>query len=176
MMNNKIMAQALKVSGHYIDMNANTLTVTKAFYKKAEEYGSDECMKLLEIEKMFPTMKVEVYAPKRKSSPIPYDMMELFIRIMPDAEKNYTEYKRVKKMSNAYKSPYKFVSDWFTKTFPYHSELTAKNDKGEQVWDAVKMYAKAKEEAEKRAAAAQKSEESELPPILADLYAQKKSA
>ena len=106
MMNNKIMAQALKVSGHYIDMNANTLTVTKAFYKKAEEYGSAECMKLLEIEKMFPTMKVEVYAPKRKSSPITYDMMELFIRIMPDAEKNYAEYKRVKKMSNAYKSPY----------------------------------------------------------------------
>jgi len=159
-MTNKIMAQALKVSGHYIDMNANTLTVTKAFYKKAEEYGSAECMKLIEIEKMFPTMKIEVYAPKRKSSPITYEMMELFIRIMPDAEKNYTEYLRVKKMSNAYKSPYKFVSDWFTKTFPYHAELTAKNDEGVQVWDATKMYAKAKEEAEKRAAAAEKTDAS----------------
>ena len=71
-------------------------------------------------------------------------------------------------MSNAYKSPYKFVSDWFTKTFPYHSELTAKNDKGEQVWDAVKMYAKAKEEAEKRAAAAQNE-----PIVLSEVRAEK---
>ena len=155
MMNDKIMAQALKVAGHYIDVNANTLIVTKAFHKKSEEYGTAECMKLIEIEKMFPTMKVEIYTPKRKSSPISYDMMELFIRIMPDAENNYTEYLRVKKMSVAYKSPYKFVSDWFTKTFPYHTEIAAKDDKGNRVWDAAKMYAKAKEEAEKRAAAAQ---------------------
>ena len=169
MMNNKIMAQALKVSGHYIDVNANTVTVTKAFYKKAEEYGSDECMKLIEIQKMFPTMKVEIHTPKRKSSPISYEMMELFIRIMPDAEKNYTEYLRVKKMSNAYKSPYKFVSDWFIKLFPYHAELTAKNDKGEQVWDAAKMYAKAKEEAEKRAAAAAQNE----PIVLSEVRAEK---
>lgn len=173
MMNDKIMAQALKVAGHYIDVNANKLTVTKAFYKKAEEYGTDECMKLIEIEKMFPTMTVEVYAPKRKSSPISYEMMELFIRIMPDAENNYTEYCRIKKMSVAYKSPYKFVSDWFTKLFPYHAELTAKNDEGVQVWDAAKMYAKAKEEAEKRVAAAQKTE---VPSAITELYAEDTAA
>ena len=75
-----------------------------------------------EILAVYPDMKIELYAPTRKKR-LTYEMMEAFIRIMPDAEKNFAAYTRVRKMSVAYKSPYKFVEDWFAKQFPYYGEF-----------------------------------------------------
>lgn len=148
---NSIMMTALKTAGHYIDFANNTVYVTTQFNKKAEKYGTEECRKLTEIEKMFPNITIEVYAQKRKSTAITYDMMELFIRNMPEAANNIVEFNRVKQMSKAYKSAYKYVNDWFSKKFPFYSELTKKDDNGNVVWDAIAMYRKAQEEAQKKA-------------------------
>ena len=64
----------------------------------------------------FPTMTVKIQKKDRKNNAITYAMMEDFIRIMPDAAANYAEYKRVKKMSLAYRCSYKFVAAWFEET------------------------------------------------------------
>ena len=99
-----------------------------------------------EILAVYPDMKIELYAATRKKR-LTYEMMEAFIRIMPDAEENFAEYRRVRKMSVAYKSPYKFVEDWFAKQFPYYGQFFVEEN-GEAKWNVVEVYKKAKEQAE----------------------------
>ena len=145
-MNKQIINAAIKQSGHYADTTNGTLYVSKSFQNNANYYGTTEYRKMNEILAVYPDMKIELYVATRKKR-LTYEMMEAFIRIMPDAEKNYTEYKRVRKMSVAYKSPYKFVEDWFAKQFPYYGEFVVEEN-GEAKWNVVAAFEKAKEQAE----------------------------
>ena len=145
-MNKQIINAAIKQSGHYADILNGVLYVSKSFQTNANYYGTTEYRKMNEILAVYPDMKIELYAPTRKKR-LTYEMMEAFIRIMPDAEKNYTEYCRVRKMSVAYRSAYKFVEDWFAKQFPYYGEFFVEEN-GEAKWNAVELYKKAKEQAE----------------------------
>ena len=145
-MNKQIINVAMKQSGHYADVINGILYVSKSFQTNANFYGTTEYRKMNEILAVYPDMKIELYAPTRKKR-LTYEMMEAFIRIMPDAEKNYTEYKRVRKMSVAYKSPYKFVEDWFAKQFPYYGQFFVEEN-GEAKWNVVAAFEKAKEQAE----------------------------
>ena len=145
-MNKQIINAAIKQSGHYADTTNGILYVSKSFQNNANYYGTTEYRKMNEILAVYPDMKIELYVATRKKR-LTYEMMEAFIRIMPDAEKNYTEYKRVRKMSVAYKSPYKFVEDWFAKQFPYYGEFVVEEN-GEAKWNVVAAFEKAKEQAE----------------------------
>ena len=145
-MNKQIINAAIKQSGHYADTTNGTLYVSKSFQTNANYYGTTEYRKMNEILAVYPDMKIELYAATRKKR-LTYEMMEAFIRIMPDAEENYNEYKRVRKMSVAYKSAYKFVEDWFAKQFPYYGQFFVEEN-GEAKWNVVAAFEKAKEQAE----------------------------
>lgn len=145
-MDKKIINAAIKQSGHYADISNGILYVSKSFQKKADYYGTNEYNKMNEILAAYPDMKLELYAATRKKR-LTYEMMEHFIRIMPDAEKNYNEYCRIRQMSVAYKSAYKFVEDWFAKQFPYYGEFFVEEN-GEAKWNVVAAFEKAKEQAE----------------------------
>ena len=145
-MNKQIINAAIKQSGHYADIINGVLYVSKSFQTNANYYGTTEYRKMNEILAVYPDMKIELYVATRKKR-LRYELMEAFIRIMPDAEENFAAYTRVRKMSVAYKSPYKFVEDWFAKQFPYYGESLVEEN-GEAKWDAVKLYQKAKEQAE----------------------------
>jgi hypothetical protein len=81
-------------------------------------------------------------------------MMETFIRAMPDAVANFAEYKRIKLQSNAHRSAYKFVSEWFKAKFPHYGKLlVVEEETGAIMWDALNSYKKAATEADARAAA-----------------------
>lgn len=142
---------SLKTAGHYYDFDTNTLYVTKAYLKKAETYGTPECNSLNEMMEQFPGMKIEIHKKSRTNNAISYEMMEGFIRIMPQAEWRMKEYQRIKQVSLAYKSPYKFVCAWFEKQFPYYGKLTEHDENGTIKWDVVAMYEQAKNEATARA-------------------------
>ena len=148
--NKKILNAALKASGHYVDMAAFRLYVTPAFEKKASYYGTPECDIMNAILDAFPNMAVEVVKPERKNNAITYDMMEKYITIMPDAANNMAEFKRIKKVSHAYRSAYQYVADWFATKFPHYGEMLVKDEKtGEIKWDVLAQYKKAQEEAKK---------------------------
>lgn len=151
MFNEKTKNASLKNAGHYYDFDDNTLYVTKAYLKKAETYGTPECDSLNEMMAQFPGMKIEIHKKTRTNNAISYEMMEGFIRIMPRAEWRMKEYQRIKQVSLAYKSPYKFVCAWFEKQFPYYGKLTEHDENGTIKWDVVAMYNKASEEAKARA-------------------------
>ena len=145
-MNKQIINAAIKQSGHYADIINGILYVSKSFKTNADYYGTNEYHKMNEILAAYPDMTIELYAATRKKR-LTYEMMEAFIRIMPDAEVNYNEYCRIRKMSVAYRSSYKYVEDWFAKQFPYYGEFFVEEN-GEAKWNAVELYQKAKEQAE----------------------------
>ena len=145
-MNKQIINAAIKEAGHYADIFNGILYVSKSFQTNANYYGTTEYHKMNGIFAVRSDMKVELYAATRKKR-LTYEMMEAFIRIMPDAEKNFSEYCRVRKMSVAYKSAYKYVEDWFAKQFPYYGQFFVEEN-GEAKWNAVELYQKAKEQAE----------------------------
>ena len=145
-MNKQIINAAIKQSGHYADILNGVLYVSKSFQTNANYYGTNEYNKMNEILATYPDMKIELYVATRKKR-LRYELMEAFIRIMPDAEENFTAYTRVRKMSVAYRSAYKFVEDWFAKQFPYYGQFFVEEN-GEAKWNAVELYMKAKEQAE----------------------------
>ena len=80
--------------------------------------------------------------------------MEVFICQMPNAEKNYDEFMRLRKTAPAsHRNPYKAVCDWFEKKYPYYGKSIVYNDEGKQVWNIVEASRLAKEEQARRAAA-----------------------
>ena len=152
-MNKEIMSAALKNVGYYYDMTAATLYMTSEFQKNSNTYGTNEYHMLNRILGRFPNAHLKVYKPKANNR-ITYDMMEAFIRAMPDAVANFAEYKRIKLQSNAHRSAYKFVSEWFKAKFPHYGKLLVVDEEtGEIMWDALDSYKKAATEADARAAA-----------------------
>ena len=152
-MNKEIMSAALKNVGYYYDMTAATLYMTTEFEKNSNVYGTNEYRMLNRILDRFPNAHLKVYKSKVNNR-ITYDMMEAFIRAMPDAVANFAEYKRIKLQSNAHRSAYKFVSEWFKAKFPHYGKLLVVDEKtGEIMWDALNSYKKAATEANARAAA-----------------------
>ncbi len=124
--------------GYYFDANSDTLYMSKAFDRKTLQYGSEEFRIFEELEKPCPAMTAEIIARKVKEKPLSYEMMKKFISLLPTAEADLKEMERQKKMSIAFKSPYKYMERWFNEKYPYHKELLVK-DGDEVKWDVLAM-------------------------------------
>ena len=145
----KIIAASLKNSGHYFDVNANILYLSMAFQKNSNIYGTREYHLLNRILTQFPSVCVEVVKPKAREA-LTYKLMENYISIMPNAASNFAEYKRIKLQSHAYRSAYKFVSEWFKKKFPNYDKLLERDDDGNLTWNVLDNYNQAQAEAAER--------------------------
>lgn len=153
MTNKEMMLAALKDSGHFIDRENNVVYVSPKFNHEAEKFDTDECKTLDAVMKRFPKMTIREYVPKRKAR-LTFQVMEVFICQMPNAEKNYDEFMRLRKTAPAsHRNPYKAVCDWFEKKYPYYGKSIVYNDEGRQVWNLVEASRLAKEEQARRAAA-----------------------
>ena len=153
MTNKSVVSAALKNAGYYYDFATATLYMTAEFEKNSNSYGTNEYHLMNRILAKFPNATLKVYKSKT-STLITYEMMEAFIRAMPNAAANYTEYKRIKLQSRAHRSAYKFVSEWFKAKFPHYGKLlVVDKETGEIMWDALDSYKKAAAEADARVAA-----------------------
>ena len=182
-MDKKILVAALKEQGSYYDISTNTLYISPAFKKKSAMYGTAECDLLDKVSAQNKALTIVEYKASRKSR-ITYCMMETFICNMPSAKENYEEYKRIKAMSHAYRSPFKFVSDWFEKKYPYYDKLLETDQDGNVKWNALENYRTAQREAEasKASSVAEDNAKSEEDVPMAnaenvvELYAHKEQA
>lgn len=146
----EIISAALKSAGHYYDFDSNTLYMTPSFQKNSNTYGTNEYRMMNTILDQYPNARLEVFKSKRRDL-LTYEMMEDFIRIMPNAAANFAEYKRIKLQSHAYRSSYKFVTEWFKAKFPHYGELLVKDADGKLTWSALENYDIARAEAATRA-------------------------
>lgn len=149
-----IVASALRANGYYLDAFNNILYMTAPFEKKSNIYGTPEYKLVCNIMAQYPDVQISIQKKSRKQT-LRYDMMREFINIMPDSEKMLKEFERIQLMSHAYSSAYKYVENWFFKTYPHYGEFMVKGENGEVKWDVVALYKQAaeqKQEAEKKAA------------------------
>lgn len=152
---NKNMKAVMNKTGYYFDVESNTLYMTKAFERKTLQYGSPEFKTVREIQNLFPDACIEVCTRASKTKPLTYEMMKKFICLLPSAEEDLKEMERKQKMSVAYKSPYKFMEDWFNAKYPHHKELQVKDEKtGEVKWDILALRQEKEDAAEEDDAAA----------------------
>ena len=126
-------------NGYFFDVNTKTLYMTKAFERKALQYGSEEFKLAKELRKMFPDIKTEIKVRPSKAKPLTYKQMEAFIALLPTAQGDLKEMERQKKMSVAYKSPFRYMEKWFEKKYPYHKEYMVKDENGEVIWDVASL-------------------------------------
>lgn len=126
-------------NGYFFDVNTKTLYMTKAFERKALQYGSEEFKLGKELRKMFPDIKTEIKVRPSKAKPLTYKQMEAFIALLPTAQEDLKEMERQRKMSVAYKSPFRYMETWFEKKYPYHKEYMVKDENGEVIWDVANL-------------------------------------
>jgi hypothetical protein len=109
--------------GYKILFAENKVIMNKKFAAAAAEYGTDQNTIIRDIRTDFPGMKEVVVSGREcdKAKPnhrLTYKNMETYIGVYENAHELLEVFKRVKAMSKAAASPYKYVSDWFKMQFP----------------------------------------------------------
>ena len=116
--------RADELKGYKIDFAKNILKLNYKFADAAfNDYGSPEYVRMKAILADFPQLKVVVEAGRkitttRETKRLTYKNMETYMEQFDNADELLTMFSKVKKMSKAVASPYKYVSDWFEAQFP----------------------------------------------------------
>lgn len=122
-------------NGYKILFATNTVIMNYKFAAAAGEYGTRENQIMRDIRKDFPGMAEVVVSGREQKSPRPntrltYENMEKFIEVQEDSEALLEVFETVKAASQASKSPYKYVCDWFKEQFPdYQKKVVFKDGK-----------------------------------------------
>ena len=122
-------------NGYKILFATNTVIMNYKFAAAAAEYGTNEYNILKGIRADFPGMAEVVMSGREQKSPRPntrltYENMEKFIEVQEDSETLLEVFETVKAASQASKSPYKYVCDWFKTQFPdYQKKVVFKDGK-----------------------------------------------
>ena len=132
--------------------------VTKAFEKKACIFGTEEFKRWREYKAMFPNAQMVTKSinknPNQKTRRnMSYENMVAYINTYPEkeAKKLMEEYETIQKRSQIQKSPYQYVLSWFEAKFEGYNDL-------KQFMAEKETERKAKEAAEKEAAAAENND------------------
>lgn len=104
-----------------IEVNAieNTITVSKAFYKKASAFGSAEYIALREAMQDNPTFKIAFKTIEKKTyNGLTFEKMMDYIKTQPDSDKMLIKFAAVQRIAKAKGSLYPLTKKWFLNTFP----------------------------------------------------------
>lgn len=111
----------------FTDRSRKTYTLSKADYKQACIFGTDEYYKLEEALKANPDYAVKLRTVNRKEETksyknLKYTNMEMYIKETDLA--NLPKYEQVKRLSKAQIAPFKYVRDWFLAEYPNYDDFT----------------------------------------------------
>lgn len=116
----------------------NTLTVTASFLKKAGILNSPEYKTIMQFKANHQDLKIEkAPAIKREQKHhVKLAQMVQFIKTMDRVNKTkvYDQYLTVKEMSRIQRSPYKYMEDWFRKTYPNFEKVVSFDEKGQMIF------------------------------------------
>ena len=124
-----------------IILDATQAQVTKAFAKQARIFGTPEYREWRAFLAENPGTEMVTKTIKKKKDKKndaknrTYDKMAEYISLQENADALMKEFEAQKKLSIVQKSPYRFVLNWFLKTFP---ELKEDEDKKDDKKDRAK--------------------------------------
>ena len=115
-------------NGYNYDALNNTLTISASFAKKASKIGSLEYNVILKLRHDFPNLTIVQEEKKEGKKGLDYGKMADFINMHRNAEELKEQFERIKKLSRIQSMPYKYVKDWFERTFPYYNNPAIDDD------------------------------------------------
>ena len=121
-------------NGYKIDFVSKTITVTKAFMKKAETYNSTAYQTLMTLRAELPDMRI--VAPKtnrkgKKRDKLTYANMITFINCQNNAEILLKEFEKVKELASGQGgNVYQNVKRWFLQTLPNYKDIPSFDEAG----------------------------------------------
>ena len=107
-------------NGYNFNALTNTLTISESFAKKASKIDSAEYRLVLKLRKDHPDLKILNAEKKEGKKGLTFKQMEKFIGMHRNADELMTAFERTKKLAGFKPMPYKYVKNWFDKTFPYY--------------------------------------------------------
>lgn len=102
-----------------MNLTANTLTVSKTFYKKASIFGSAEYYELRQAMIENPSFKIEFKTYDKKTyHGLDFDTMTDYIKSQPNSENQLKVFEAVKRIAKAKNSLYPLTKKWFLNAYP----------------------------------------------------------
>ena len=115
----------MKNANYTIDIMGNTITLTKAFYKKAtSNIKNPEYAELKALMAEFPDYTIQLREIKKNPSKktnrnLTYGNMKIYIcENAENVKVDLAEFEKVKKTSCVFPSPYAYAKNWFINKYP----------------------------------------------------------
>ena len=146
-----ITKMANKKNNITVNHDDNTLTVSKAFYKRASVFGSREYYELrkAKAENEGYSITFKTYD-KTTYHGLSFKTMAKYIKTQPDSENRLMEFEVVKHVTEIKGSKYPLTKKWFLMTYPEDKEnIVSDSEMSEKL---AEKKAKAQAEAEKKIA------------------------
>lgn len=108
-----------------IIVDGEQIVVSKAFYKKACVFGSDEyyALRKAKAENVGCAVVFQHQISSKKTyNGLSFARMEAYIRTQADSEANLREFEAVKTVAKAKGAAYPLTKEWFFKTYPEFKE------------------------------------------------------
>ena len=127
------------MTNYTFDHINNTLTVTASFLKKTGILNSPEYKTIMQFKANHPGLEIKkADTPKREQKyHVKLAQMVQFIKTMDrlNQTKVYDQYQTVKELSRIQRSPYKYMEDWFRKTYPNFDKVVSFDEKGQMFFN-----------------------------------------
>lgn len=132
----------------FVNHEDKTLTVSKAFYKKASIYGTPEYNELKAAMRDNEGYGVEFKTSEKKTyKNLNFKRMEDYIKTQPDSEAKLMEFEAVKMIAEAKGSKYPLTKKWFLLTYPEYKENEVSQSETETLTNEAKEKAMREAEA-----------------------------
>lgn len=106
-----------------INHEKHTITISKAFYKKASIFGTDEYYAFRQVMKENENYTIKFKSTTKNTySKLTFSRMKEYIETQPNSEMMLIKFDAVKRIAETKGSAYPLVKKWFLKTFPAYKE------------------------------------------------------
>ena len=112
-----------------LNLQAKTISISKAFEEKMLEVGSEEANLLIHLRGICPDLIIAKLTNKtsnRKPNPakgLTYTKMENYIRLYENSGELLNMFYKVRALSQVQKNKFQYVYSWFCSQFPNYTEL-----------------------------------------------------
>jgi len=116
----------MKKSNIIVNHDSETLTISKAFHKRASVYGTPEYHELRACVAENKGYEIVFKSANKKSyKNLTLDVMEDYIKTQANSEQRMKEFEAVKKIGEIKKSLYPTAKKWFLETYTYFKSSDA---------------------------------------------------
>ena len=135
----------MKKTNISIDAIEKTIGISKAFYKKASIYGSNEYEALRSAMLENPTFDIVFKTIEKKTyGGLTFQKMMDYIKTQPDCDKMLVKFNAVQRIAKAKGSLYPLTKKWFLNTYPAYKLNEVIEDEAKKL--TAELAAEAEEE------------------------------